>query len=83
MPYHLFLAVFWKQNRAVVAVGLHRSGCCCLHYLLPRDCSPAHTYPEAAQLHKQPLQTWASTAPGQTVRLQQDSRGSNESFFKG
>lgn len=40
MPYHLFLAVFWKQNKAVVAVGLHRSGRCCLHYLLPRVCSP-------------------------------------------
>lgn len=68
MPYHFFPPAFWKRNKALVAVGLHRSsGCRCLCYLPPGDCSPTHTSPEKAQLYKQPLQSRVSTDPGRTA----------------
>ena len=82
MPYRFFPAAFWKWNKALVAVGLHRSpGCRRLRYLPPGDCSPAQTYPEKAQLYKQPLQSRVSMDPGRTARPQRGSGGSNESFL--
>lgn len=73
-----FPAAFWKRNKALVAVGLHRSpGCRRLRYLPPRGCSPALTYPEKAQLYKQPLQSRVSADPGQTARPQQRGSGVN------
>lgn len=79
-----FPAAFWKWNKALVAVGLHRSpGCRCLRYLPPRGCSPAHTYPEKAQLYKQPLQSWVSADPVRTVSCSgaPESKEGSE-FFK-
>lgn len=68
MPYHFFPPAFWKRNKALVAVGLHRSsGCRCLCYLPPGDCSPTRTSPEKVQLYKQPPQSRVSTDPGRTA----------------
>lgn len=77
MPYHCFPTAFWKRNKALVAVGLHRSpGCRRLCYLPPGDRSPTHTYPQKAQLYERLLQSDLS----RTAKLQWGSGGWNERF---